>query len=171
MGTYTNLIGRKFGRLSAISQADYKIENKIVYVCECDCGNTAFVKACNLTRTTKPTRSCGCIRKELNKTRGIKYNLSKDRLYHIWASMRARCNNKNDTNYQYYGGRGITVCESWDKDAKAFFDWAYSNGYDKDAKRGACTLDRIDVNGNYEPDNCRWVDMKTQVNNRRNKKT
>ena len=88
------------------------------------------------------------------------------RLYRIWTDMRTRCNNPHSKNYEYYGKRGISVCSEWD-DFEVFQKWAYSNGYKEDAKRGECTLDRIDVNGNYKPSNCRWVNMKTQCQNRR----
>lgn len=84
--------------------------------------------------------------------------------------MRHRCANSNDASYKYYGGRGITVCEEWG-DYERFRNWALANGYDPNAPQGECTIDRIDVNGNYEPSNCRWVDMKTQNANKRNTKS
>ena len=88
------------------------------------------------------------------------------RLYKVWRNMKVRCDNPNCKEYKYYGGRGISVCEEWN-DFIEFQKWAYANGYDENAKRGECTLDRIDVNKNYEPSNCRWVNMKVQCNNRR----
>ena len=81
--------------------------------------------------------------------------------------MKERCYNENATNFRSYGGRGIAVCEEWRDSFQAFYDWAMANGYDVTAKRGDCTLDRIDVNGNYEPSNCRWVSMKIQAHNKR----
>ena len=92
----------------------------------------------------------------------------KSRLYNVWVGMRQRCNDKNHKSYKNYGGRGIRVCEEWD-DFESFEAWALDNGYDKDAPYGECTLDRIDVNGNYEPSNCRWVDAATQARNKRKK--
>lgn len=89
------------------------------------------------------------------------------RLYKAWRSMKSRCYNQNSKCYKHYGGRGIIVCDEWLNSYKAFQDWAITNGYDKDAPYSKCTLDRIDVNGNYCPENCRWVDMKTQCNNTR----
>ena len=88
------------------------------------------------------------------------------RLNNVWSGMKERCYNPNATNYGAYGARGITVCTEWRDSFQAFYDWAMENGYDTTAKRGECTLDRIDVNGNYEPNNCRWVSMKVQAVNK-----
>lgn len=94
-----------------------------------------------------------------------KHHLCYCDIYNILTSMRARCNNKNDKSYKRYGGRGIKVCGEWDKDPKAFSDWAIANGYKK-----GLSIDRIDNNSNYEPSNCRWVNMVVQSNNRTNSK-
>jgi len=90
---------------------------------------------------------------------------SKTRLYRTWTNMRFRCNDTHDCHYKYYGAKGVKVCKEWD-DFTVFKDWALANGYDKNAPFGVCTIDRIDVDGNYEPSNCRWVDAKTQIHNR-----
>lgn len=95
---------------------------------------------------------------------------SKTRLYKCWCSMRTRCRPKLAAKYPIYGGRGISVCPEWDKSYQAFAKWARANGWVETAERGRCTLDRIDVNGNYCPENCRFVDMKMQGRNRRVKK-
>ena len=113
------------------------------------------------------TNSCGCYAKARISETQSTHRESHLRLYNVWANMKARCYNPKSSFYDDYGGRGITVCEEWKNDYAAFRDWAMKNGYDPEAPRGKCTIDRIDVNGNYCPENCRFVDMVCQRHNRR----
>ena len=133
--------------------------------CICDCGKLCTVKGIYLARKGEGTKSCGCLWRERVGGKP-KHKMCDSRLYQVWEGMRSRCNNPNTAHYDCYGGRGIKICIDWE-DFMNFYDWAIQNSYDPDAKHGGCTLDRIDNNGNYEPDNCRWVDMKTQSKNRR----
>lgn len=98
------------------------------------------------------------------------HGLSKTRLYRVFKSMKDRCFNKNNAYYKNYGGRGITICREWLDDFAAFYNWALCNGYDENAPKGECTIDRINNNGNYEPSNCRWVNNKVQQSNKRSNK-
>lgn len=110
--------------------------------------------------------SCGCAFRDRKHGLSVDENGVKNRLYSVWTGIRSRCNNPNDSAYFNYGGRGISVCEDWDS-YPVFHEWAITNGYDVSAQRGQCTLDRIDVNGDYTPDNCRWVTMEIQAKNKR----
>lgn len=105
-------------------------------------------------------KSCGCL---INHN--LKHGMYKTKLYNVWYGIKRRCLHKNDPHYENYGARGISVCDEWKDDFLAFYNWAIENGYDENKK---LSIDRINVNGNYEPNNCRWVTMKTQQNNRRN---
>lgn len=168
-----NLEGKRFGRLTAVSLAPYEsgTEESARWKCLCDCGNEAIIVAKNLISGN--TRSCGCllpdILNERNKSNAV-HNGSYDRLYCVWQGMKNRCYSVKNHAYKDYGGRGISVCDEWIGEGgyDRFKSWAYSNGYDENAPRGKCTLDRVDVNGNYEPSNCRWVSLLVQANNKRN---
>lgn len=166
-----DLIGMKFGRMTVIEFAGYYKCNcrgkKALWKCKCECGNEKIVRgSCLLYGDTK---SCGCLSREMASARAVKHHGFGTRLYNIWDSMRQRCNNPNNKSYYNYGGRGIKICKEWD-DFNKFKEWSLSNGYDENAEKGRCTLDRIDVDGMYSPDNCRWCDMKAQSNNKRNTK-
>ena len=138
-----------------------------VWLCRCDCGNEVEVIATDLT--TGHTCSCGCLMRETASKTMTTHGKTGTRLNVVWQGMLARCNNQHHKSYKNYGGRGIKVCDEW-LDFTAFEEWAFANGYDENAPRGQCTLDRIDNNGNYEPNNCRWADMKTQMQNQRPRK-
>lgn len=156
-------VGERFGRWVVIDTANVKNSKKVL--CKCDCGIRRKVLVSNLVQGT--SSSCGCARKEKARFSGVTHGQSKTRLYNVWGGMIQRCYNINDRAYKNYGGRGIKMCPEWRSDFMAFRKWALESGYDEDAPKGQCTLDRIDVNGDYCPENCRWVDMKTQSNNTR----
>lgn len=156
------MIGKHFNRLTVIEELKSRSKDgDKVYKCLCDCGNYVYVIGKSLRNGN--TKSCGCLRNEKLKYRVTTHGKSNTKMYAVWCSMKARCYNKNDKYYKDYGGRGITVCDKWRKDFMTFYDWAMNNGY-----KDNLTIDRISVNGNYEPSNCRWVDWNIQVNNRRN---
>lgn len=169
-GSYIDILGQRFGKLIAI-RIDHLQGNRAIWMCKCDCGKETLASVSNLRNGH--TRSCGClVREEASKAHfvhGHKGKTDVDRLYPVWRNMKQRCFLQSHKYYSHYGGRGITVCEDWLKYEK-FMKWAYDNGYDPNAPRGKCTIDRINVNGNYEPSNCRWVGMDVQARNKRSSK-
>lgn len=169
MGKATDITGQKFGRLTAIKL--FKVEPRKgggtthYWLFKCDCGKEIILRKNSVT--LGHTNSCGCYKekvlKEKNKTHGLRYT----KLYKKWLDIKKRCYNPNTKFYYCYGARGIKVCDEWLKDFKTFYDWAMANGYDENAKIYQCTIDRINVNGNYSPENCRWVTQKVQNRNSR----
>ena len=161
MSKCIDLTGRKFGKLTVIERAENSRNGKSRWLCKCECGNEKTTSGETL-RSGK-TSSCGCRYFESNKGRNKTHGQTKTRLHRIWCGMKRRCNSPTAHGFEWYGGRGITVCEEWKNSFEAFRDWALSNGYADNL-----TLDRIDTNGNYYPDNCRWATYKAQENNRAN---
>lgn len=156
MATLQNLTGQKFGRLTAI-----KYLGNRKWQCKCECGNIIDVFTNNLTRGN--TKSCGCLNSEIASKRWLKHGKADTRLFHIFCHMKQRCYNKSNKNYKNYGERGIKIYNDWLDNFTNFYDWAMNNGY-----KDNLTIDRINVNGNYEPNNCRWVGLETQNRNKRN---
>lgn len=150
--------GDKFGLLTVIKEVD-KIHCKRAFHCECSCGNKGVYKLM-LLRSGK-TKSCGCLRRKVSAIKATKHGKSTSRLHKIWRGMKDRCLNPNSSTYHHYGGRGITVCDEW-MEFEAFLEWAINNGYNKSK-----SIERINVNGNYIPFNCEWIDPKFQSRNRR----
>lgn len=158
MGVFKDLTGQRFGKLYVIEYVGIK-NHKAIFKCKCDCGNETIAQGTLLS--LGKTRSCGCL--AANNINQTKHGKRRTKLYGVWCTMKSRCNNPNAVHYQNYGGRGIKVCDEWRLDFQSFYDWAYANGY-----REGLSIDRINVNGDYEPSNCRFVTMKVQNNNRGN---
>lgn len=152
-----DLVGKQYGRLTVLEYSCRNTRGKSMWKCQCECGNTCEVLGTRLR--SGHTKSCGCYNHEITKEKSTTHGMSNSRLYNIWKVMLKRCNYKNGTNYRNYGAKGIRVCEEWYSFEK-FRDWAIDNGYSDEL-----TIDRINNGGNYTPENCRWVDMKTQARN------
>lgn len=159
MGNVKDMLGQRCGRLIVISRVENDKHDNAMWLCRCDCGKEVIVQGTHL-RSGK-TKSCGCYQRDKQRNRLTRHGYSGTPLYKCWHAMKRRCTIPKDENYKNYGGRGITVCDEW-LDPINFIEWALANGY----KEGL-TLERIDVNGNYEPNNCTWVTRELQNKNTR----
>lgn len=169
---YDDLTGTRFGKLTVLGEGEptknsYGRRQKR-WKCQCDCGNVVLAYTDKLK--SGHTRSCGCLKDEFSIGEATKtHGMSKTRLYHVYRTMLQRCFYEKSISYKNYGGRGITVCKEWlgKTGFENFYEWAVEAGYDESKSRAEQSIDRIDVNGNYEPSNCRFADWSTQMKNRR----
>lgn len=161
MGCFTDISGERFHRLVAIRREHNPNNGKVDWLCRCDCGNATYASLTDLVRGKK--KSCGCLKSDYLTNKNHKHGKSGTRLDVIYTNMVQRCYNTKNHHYKNYGERGIKVCDDWlgKNGRKSFFKWAEASGY-----KDSLFIDRIDNNGNYSPNNCRWVTQKENQNNK-----
>lgn len=159
MSKLIDLTGQRFGRLTVIARAP-NTGKRVKWVCLCDCKKEKIVDGGHLR--SGAIQSCGCLHREVTSIKHSTHRKSESILYHIWCGIKARCHNPQNKSYMRYGGRGIAICLEWETSFEVFYNWAIRNGY-----KPGLTIDRIDNDKGYYPDNCRWTTEVIQARNRR----
>lgn len=144
-----DITGQRYGRLVALEYSYTDTDNKAVWLCQCDCGNTHYARAKDMRNGN--TKSCGCYMREINRKINTKHGGTGTRLYNIHSMMKNRCSNPSDRHWTWYGAKGVTVCDGW-KEFEPFREWALANGYADNL-----VIDRKDSSKGYSPDNCQWI--------------
>ena len=147
--------------LTVIERAHKKGDKQTYWLCQCECGNKTVVSAAHLKNGH--TKSCGCLHAKVMKEMLVTHGLSGTKLFRVWRGIIDRTQYKSHKSYKYYGGRGIKICSEWANNFESFYKWAMGSGY-----KDGLQIDRVDVNGDYRPENCKWATPKQQQNNRRN---
>lgn len=168
----SDLCGKKYGRLTVLEKAEPLKhpggKQSTRWKCQCECGNVVVIQTQVLKKGK--SKSCGCFRKEYSHDTFLKHGRYKSKIYKIYLCILSRCYYEGNKSYKNYGGRGIKVCDQWlgKEGFLNFCEWSYKNGFDDSRTSNEQSIDRIDVNGNYEPLNCRWATQQKQQNNKRN---